>query len=113
LVKWKEEREAGGNMARTRKSYPGKVKFQVVLELLKGKKNTVEVARAWGTHVTTVRGWREEFLKKGPEIFSKDGSTKEHEEKIAELEKIIGQQTIEIALLKKFLGGWDSVSRKK
>jgi len=100
-------------MAKTRRSYSGKVKFQAVIELLKGKKSAVEVARAWGTHATTVRSWRNELMKKGPEIFSRDSSSKEQEEKIAELEKIIGQQTVEIALLKKFLGGWDSVSRRK
>lgn len=100
-------------MAKTRKTYSGKVKFQAVLELLRGKKTAIEVARAWGTHATTVRIWREELLRKGPEIFSKETGTKEQEEKISELEKIIGQQTVEIALLKKFLGGWDSISKRK
>jgi len=52
-------------------------------------------------------------MSKGPEIFSENGSTEEYEKKIAELEKIIGQQIVEIALLKKFLGGSSSVSKRK
>lgn len=91
-------------MAKTRKDYSPKVKFQAVLELLRGDKSATEIARAWGAHSTTIRNWRDQFMKKGPEVFSLKNNGKEKEEKIAELQKIIGQQTVEIALLKKFLG---------
>jgi len=70
-------------MVQTRKSYSPKVKFQAVMELLKGDKTATEVARAWGVHPTTVRNWREEFMSRGPEIFSENGPTKEYEKKIA------------------------------
>ena len=91
-------------MAKTRKDYAPKVKFQAVLELLKGEKTAIEIGRAWGAHATTIRNWRDEFMKMGPAIFSSKNNSDEQEDKIADLQKIIGQQTVEIALLKKFLG---------
>lgn len=91
-------------MVKTRKDYAPKVKFQAVLELIKGEKTAIEIGRAWGAHATTIRNWRDEFMKKGPGMFSLKDTSNEHEDKIAELQKIIGQQTVEIALLKKFLG---------
>lgn len=100
-------------MTSTKKSYSPKIKFQTVMELLKGEKTATEVARAWGAHPTSVSGWKRDFLAKGPEVFSQENTLKEHEKKIEELENIIGKQTIEIALLKKFLGAWDSIQKTR
>jgi transposase-like protein len=100
-------------MTSTKKSYSAKIKFQAVMELLKGEKTATEVARTWGAHPTSVSGWKREFLAKGPEVFSQANVLREYEKKIEELENIIGKQTIEIALLKKFLGAWDSIAKTK
>jgi transposase-like protein len=100
-------------MTSTRKTYSPKVKFQAIMELLKGEKTTTQIARAWGVHPTSVTNWKKNFLEKGPEIFSQAGTSREYEKKIKELENIIGKQTIEIALLKKFLGAWDSLSKTR
>jgi len=91
-------------MAKSRKDYSAKVKFQAVLEVLKGEKTIVEIARSWNVHPATIRNWRDEFMQKGPEVFTQGQDSKKSEEKVSELQKIIGQQTVEIALLKKFLG---------
>lgn len=100
-------------MTSTKKNYSAKVKFQAVLELLRGEKTAVEIARAWGAHPTSVSGWKRELLKKGPEVFSQKNTVREYERKIEELENIIGKQTVEISLLKKFLGAWDSIRGKR
>jgi len=97
----------------TRKIYSAKVKFEAVLSLLKGEKTAVQIARAWGCHPTSVTAWKKEFLAKGVEIFSQENTIREYERKILELENIIGKQAIEIALLKKFLGAWDSIERRR
>ena len=100
-------------MTSTKKTYSSKVKFQAVLELLRGEKTVTEIARAWGAHPTSITGWKKEFLAKGPEVFSQKGTIREYEKKTEELESIIGKQTVEIALLKKFLGAWDSIKNKR
>lgn len=85
-------------------SYSPKLKFQVVKEILESDKSIAEVARAYDVHPNSVRNWQETFEENGPEIFQKDGTISEYEQKIADLEQLIGKKEVEIALLKKFLG---------
>ena len=84
--------------------YSPKLKFQVVLELLKGDKTPGQVARAYGVHPNSAGLWKRTFLEKGPEVFAKDGAVAEYERQIAELEQLLGKKEVEIALLKNFLG---------
>lgn len=84
--------------------YSPKLKFQVVLELLAGDKTAGQVAKAYGVHPNSVSAWKQTFLEKGAEIFARDGTVAQYERRIAELERLIGQKEVEIALLKNFLG---------
>ena len=86
------------------KRYPPKLKFQVVLELLKGDKTPSQVARAYNVHPNSAGLWKREFLEKGPEIFSKNGVVAEYERQLRDLEQLVGKKEVEIALLKNFLG---------
>ena len=46
-------------MARgNRRSYTGKLKFQVVLEVLRGGKTMGQVARIYGVHPITITNWK-------------------------------------------------------
>lgn len=86
------------------KAYSAKLKFQVVLELLKGDKTIGQVAKTYGIHPNTALGWKETFLEKGPEVFGKNSTVAEYEKRISHLEQLLGQKEVEIALLKNFLG---------
>jgi len=86
------------------KRYSPKLKFQVVLELLKGNKTPSQVARAYNVHPNSAGLWKRTFFEKGPEIFSRDGDITEYERRISELERLLGKKEVEIALLKNFLG---------
>lgn len=90
-----------------RKRYTAKIKFQIVLETLHGKRNISEISRQYGVHPTMVSNWRRDFLAHGQDIFEKDHKDVSAK-KIEELETIIGKQTVEIQLLKKFLGHYAS-----
>lgn len=98
-----------GKMA---KQYTPKLKFQVILEVLQGKRTMGQVAKAYGVHPVTVTHWKNEFLEKGAEVFGQRGTIQEYEEKIRELEQLIGHKEVEIALLKNFLGGTSPRRRK-
>ena len=84
--------------------YSPKLKFQVVLELLKGDKTPNQVARAYGVHPNSAGLWKRTFLEKGPEVFAKDGVVADYERQIAELEQLLGKKEVEIAIPKNFLG---------
>jgi transposase-like protein len=85
-----------------RKVYSSRVKFQAVLEVIKGKA-VGEVARLYGFHPTLFPSWKRKFEEKGPAIFE-EGRTDEYERKIDELTRLLGKKEIEIELLKKYLG---------
>jgi transposase-like protein len=92
-------------MAKQRKSYTPKFKFQVVLETLKGDRSSGEIARAFGIHPVMLSQWKAQFLDKGPEVFSGTDAVRAYAQRIAELERMVGQKEVELALLKNFLIG--------
>ena len=55
-------------------------------------------------HPNTVNNWKQTLLDKGPEIFHQNGTVAEYEQRIADLEQLLGKKEVEIALLKNFLG---------
>jgi len=83
------------------------------METIKSSKAIGQIARAYGVHPITIHNWRKEFMEKGPEIFGKKTTIHEYENKIRELEQLIGHKEVEeIALLKNFLARSPPRSRK-
>lgn len=89
--------------AKYARRYSPKVKFQAVVELLGGK-DTIQTARAYGVHPTSLGHWKRKFMEEGPEVFSADSTVREYERKVSELERLLGKKEVEIAFLKNFLG---------
>ena len=87
------------------KRYSPRFQFQVVLEVLKGDRDAVEIARAHDLHPTTVARWKREFLKNGAAVFGKDTAVAAYEKKIREMERLLGRKEVEIALLQNFMDG--------
>ncbi len=81
--------------------------FKVVLEALRveGRGAEAEVARAYGIHPVTLSTWKRQFLQRGPEVFGGKEEVKAYEKRIADLERVVGQKEVEIALLRNFLKG--------
>ena len=79
-------------------------KAQVVLEGLQGKLSAAELCRKYGITQSTYYEWRQTFIEKGQEGLAYGGRSKEEYEKdkrIAQLERMIGQLTIDNTILKK------------
>jgi transposase len=87
-----------------KKMYSPKVKFQVVLEALTGEKTPGQIAKEYGIHPNSVGLWKKEFLERGAELFSEDGTVQEYERRIRQLEQLVGKKEVEIALLENFSG---------
>ena len=86
------------------KRYSPKLKFQVAMEVLRDSRRPSQVAKAYGVHPNSVNKWTKTILEEGAELFAKDGAVAEYERRIAELERLLGQKEVQIALLKNFLG---------
>lgn len=88
---------------RTR-SYDAVFKQEVVEELIRGDKRGAQIARERGIDYTTLRKWRLEYDTRGVEAWARPrAGASTSEEKIAELERVIGQLTVENLVLKKAL----------
>ena len=90
-------------MAKRPKTYSATFKFQVVLETLTQHRPDAELARSHGVHPVTVAKWKHHFLEHGPELFRGNEELKRYEQRIAELERLLGHKEVEIALLQNFL----------
>jgi len=86
------------------KSYSPSLKFQVTMEVISEDKSAAQVARTYDVHPNTVRNWVKRFKENGSEVFAKNGEVKELEQRIRELEQLLGQKEREIAVLKNFIG---------
>ncbi len=84
------------------KRYDAEFKFKTILQLLSGEKTSVQIARSYGISDATIVRWKNEFLERGPEIFSEKRTVDKYEKKVKEMERIIGHKEVEIALLKNF-----------
>lgn len=94
-------------MAKATRRYSARLKFQVVLEALKGEKTPAQIAKAYRVHPNSVGIWRRWFLERGPRVFEEAEVTSEHQRQVADLEQLLGKKEVEIALLKNFLGRTD------
>ena len=82
------------------KQYSAKFKFTVVLEALKGEKAEAEIARAYGVHPVTLSRWKKQCVEHGAEVFGGSEEVKAYEARISQLERMLGQKKVELALLR-------------
>ena len=89
----------------TRRKFTSKFKTKVVLEALKERSTTKEIAQRFDISVQQVNLWKREFLSEAESVFSKGTTSKktEAEQKEERLLKVIGQQKVELDFLKNAL----------
>ena len=84
-----------------RRKFTQDFKLQTVRELQAGK-SVAEVARANEVHPTQLSKWSGEVRQNPTQAFTRQKGTAE-DVRVAELERMVGQQAMEISLLKKAL----------
>jgi transposase-like protein len=87
------------------RTYSSEFKLQVVLGALQSDGTDAEVAKAYDVRPVKLSGWKMKLKENGSKAFGGSDELKEKKEKIAKLERMVGQKEVEIALLKNFLGG--------
>jgi len=84
-----------------RRTFIPEFKAQVVLEELTGIKDRAEICREYRLRPQLFSHWRKEFLERAPEIFATKPSRGDEQERIAELERMVGRLTMELEAAKK------------
>ena len=89
-------------MSLKRRQFTKEFKLQVVREVEAGKA-VAQAAREHQLHPNTIIKWRKLHQQYAERAFSGNGQTYKDEARIADLERMLGQMTMENALLKKAL----------
>lgn len=95
-----------------RRVFSPELKLQVVLEVLSGRKSNAEVCREHGLAPAVVSAWKEQFGARAPGIFAGRQQESHEQQRIAELERLVGRQALEIEVLKKASSILTSLSRR-
>lgn len=86
---------------RTRRSFTSAFKAKVVLECLSGEKSNSEVCREYQLSPILVSKWRTEFIENSAAIFERNHKGSEDQNRISDLERLVGRLTLENEMLKK------------
>jgi transposase len=88
-------------MPRTRRSFSAEFKAQVVLELLTGAVSQADLCRKHNIKPQLLAHWKAAVLERLPTLFEDEARTNQDQQRIAQLEQLVGQQTYELEILKK------------
>ena len=89
-------------MADKRKEHTAEFKAQIVLQLIAEKISMAQTCKQYSLKDSMVSRWKTEFLQRAPQIFENPQQrSSEEQQKIAELERMVGKLTMELGILKK------------
>ena len=83
---------------------------QTAVRRLNSGQSMAEVARALEVHPSDLHRWRRELQDHGEHAFSGAGKKRAEESRVAELERKVGQQAMEIDFLKR---AWQHVKEQR
>ena len=75
--------------------------MRVATQVVSGVKTIAELCREHQLRDTVIARWRDQFLAHAAEVFQPGRVLQTTDSRIAELERVIGQQHMEIEILKK------------
>lgn len=88
-------------MSGNRRQYTAEFKAKVVLQVLMGEKPSAEICRSHKLHASVLNRWRKEFLEQASTIFETDSEHEADQQRIADLERLVGQLTMKLEIAKK------------
>jgi transposase-like protein len=86
------------------KHYDAELKTKIVLEVLKGQQTLAQICREYEVSADLVCHWRDVFLERAPQAFADPrmtGTSTQDQQRIAELERMVGRLTMELDASKK------------
>ncbi len=91
----------GDTTMTSRRSFTPQFKTQIVLEVLTRFKSMAQVCREYDLKEQVVLRWKAEFLERAPSLFGPEQARTQDQERIAELERLVGRLTMELEIAKK------------
>jgi transposase-like protein len=88
-------------MGNQRRKFSDEQKIEIVLEILSGKTTASEVSRRLKIKDSLIYNWRKAVLERLPHLFKIKPADEECQQRVAELERKIGQLAMDNDALKK------------
>jgi transposase len=88
-------------MMTQRRTFTAEFKTQVVLDFVSGAHSAAELCRQHQLNPQVLSRWKTEFLERASLVFEQDQQRSAEQERIAELERLVGRLTMELEIAKK------------
>jgi len=92
------------HMGRTPRKFTADFKAKVVLDILTNGKSFGQASREYGIKDSVLSRWKQEFLERAPSVFENHATSDDRDQRIAELERMLGKQTMQLEMAKKVSG---------
>jgi transposase-like protein len=83
------------------RTYKPQLKAQVVLQVLSGTKSAAQICRELNISETLLSRWKQQLLTQAALVFERQSEASEKDERIAELERLVGRLAMELEVSKK------------
>lgn len=84
-----------------RRTFTAEFKARVVLAVISGEKSAAEICREYHLKPDLLSHWKNLFVAHASRIFENGKEADPQQERIEELERLAGKQSLEIEILKK------------
>ena len=91
-------------MGRIHKHHSGKTKLEAAIGMISGKYPVAELALKYGVHPCQLHRWKAELLEKGVDVFGRRRKKTDDHPSVDDLQRKIGELTMDLDYLKKALG---------
>jgi transposase-like protein len=86
---------------RQRRTFSADFKARVVLEVLTGQKTAAQVCREQQLQADLLSRWKADFVTHASSVFAGDERERQAEQRIGELERLVGRLSLELEVAKK------------
>ena len=95
-----------------RRKFSPEFKARVVMEMLTEQKSAAQASREYGIKDSVLSRWKQEFIERSPQLFEQGTVRADRDQRIADLERMVGRLAMELEMAKKASGYLNS-SRKE
>ena len=84
-----------------RRNFTADFKAQVVLDMITTPKSAGQASREYGIKDSVLSRWKQEFIERSPMLFEQSPVNDDRDQRIAELERMVGRMAMELEMAKK------------
>ncbi|MHA2231282.1 MAG: transposase [Candidatus Hodarchaeales archaeon] len=84
-----------------RRKFSPEFKARVVLEIITDQMSTAQASREYGIKDSVLSRWKQEFIERSPQLFEQGTASDDRDQRIAELERMVGRLAMELEMAKK------------